>query len=46
MTNGELIRSWDDEQLAMWLFYIERLGRLNVSSPGEWLDWLQKEADE
>ena len=51
-TNGDLLRSLSDEELAEWLTVIERLARAKgatTMAPEKltefWLDWLQQSAE-
>ena len=43
MTHGDRIRSWDDDQLAMWCFCLERADK--QTSLLEWRDYLRKEIE-
>ena len=42
-THGDRIRSWDDDQLAMWCFCLERADK--QTSLLEWRDYLRKEIE-
>ena len=41
MTNGDKIRSWDDDQLALWCFCLECADE--HGSLMDWVDFLKRE---
>lgn len=47
MTNADRIRAMTDEELARWVWAVQvYIDCADLSTTGDWLDWLRQEADD